>query len=177
MNGVFEVMNILLEKDLPGVVTLLVLFFTFSSICFIGAYITTEEVLKPSVLEDCENLWTEGDCEKAIALRAVRSLVVDRGSCLLGRDLFGGIIHGTAVWCLSSTLKDEVRYHVDYGELYRYETNIIYPPLYAGTCHISPLTTVEDIDGGAFKANLSGVEHYRKFGYKCRRLLWCCFGS
>jgi hypothetical protein len=170
MNGVFGGTNIQSKKDLLGVF-IIDSFYCFFFPYILGAYITTEEVLKASVLEDCEKLWTEGNFEKAIALRAVKSLIVDRGSCLLGRDIFDGIVHGTAVWCLSSTAKDEVRYHIDYGELHRYETNIIYPPLYAGTCHLSPLSTIEDIDGGAFKANLNGVEHYRKFGYKCKILL------
>jgi hypothetical protein len=50
----------------------------------------------------------------------------------------------------------------------RYETNIIYPPLYAGTCHVSPLHGEEDMVGGDFRANIKGIEHYRKFGYKGR---------
>jgi hypothetical protein len=32
---------------------------------------------------------------------------------------------GTAVWCLQSGMKDEVQYHIDYAELYRYNVIII----------------------------------------------------
>ena len=45
--------------------------------------------------------------------------------------------------------------------------NIIHPPLYAGTIHISPLSEAEgDIVGGSFKANTEGIDHYKRFGYK-----------
>jgi hypothetical protein len=54
------------------------------------------------------------------------------------------------------------------GVIVRYETNIIYPPMYAGTVHVSPLTSTDDIIGGAFEANTEGLAHYAKFGYKCR---------
>jgi hypothetical protein len=73
---------------------------------------------------------------------------------------------GTAVWCLASDETDSVKYHIDYAELYRYETNIIYPPIYAGTCHLSPLNGDADMIGGDFQANVRGVDHYRQFGYK-----------
>jgi hypothetical protein len=59
-----------------------------------------------------------------------------------------------------------VQYHIDYAELYRYETNVIYPPLYAGTCQVSPVHGDEDMVGGDFQANVRGIEHYRQFGYK-----------
>jgi hypothetical protein len=51
---------------------------------------------------------------------------------------------------------------------YRYETNVIYPPVYAGTCHVSPIYGVNDMVGGAFRANLAGVTHYEHFGYKAK---------
>jgi hypothetical protein len=64
----------------------------------------------------------------------------------------------------------------------RYETNVIYPPLYAGTCHLSPLNVCNEIDGestlssgimegGDFQANTGGLKHYQKFGYKGED--WC----
>ena len=77
-----------------------------------------------------------------------------------------GRIHGTVVWCLQSAVSDNVTYHIDYAELYRYETNIIHPPLYAGTAHISPPSN--GMRGGHFMANMEGLEHYRRFGYKGR---------
>jgi hypothetical protein len=57
------------------------------------------------------------------------------------------------------------QYHIDYAELYRYETNVIHPPLYAGTCHVSPIGP-GDMEGGDFCAHVGGLDHYRKFGYK-----------
>ncbi len=104
---------------------------------------------------------------------------------------------GTAVWCLSSGLSNSVSYHIDYAELYRYrsvthqlfsafhnklfvfvcryENNVIHPPLYAGTCQVSPLNCSKEDDehcalmsGGDFQANFRGLDHYRQFGYKSR---------
>lgn len=54
---------------------------------------------------------------------------------------------------------------------HRYETNIIYPPLYAGTCHVSPIHGSNDMIGGSFCANIGGIDHYRRFGYKGKTLL------
>ncbi len=85
------------------------------------------------------------------------------------------IFVGTAVWCLCSDETDSVQYHIDYAELYRYETNIIYPPLYAGTCQVSPISGSEDMEGGDFQANVTGVEHYRRFGYKGRHTVTISF--
>lgn len=53
---------------------------------------------------------------------------------------------------------------------HRYETNIIYPPLYAGTCHVSPIHGSNDMIGGSFCANIGGIDHYRRFGYKGKTL-------
>ena len=86
-------------------------------------------------------------------------------------------VHGTVVWCLCSTKHSSVEYHIDYAELYRYETNVIHPPLYAGTAHVSPLNTSTVYDdftgqekgamkGGSFCVNTDGLNHYQKFGYK-----------
>lgn len=72
---------------------------------------------------------------------------------------------GTAVWCLASGTTNAVEYHIDYAELYRYETGIIQPPLYAGTVQVSPFLPGE-LTGGDFAANMEGLEHYRKHGYK-----------
>lgn len=47
----------------------------------------------------------------------------------------------------------------------RYETNIICPPLYAGTYHVTPFGD-RDMDGGSFMANVAGLAHYSRFGYK-----------
>ena len=136
-----------------------------------------------------EDIWANNDFERAIALVATRSLFYERAGGLLGPDkehmhgsickhediflkhlltstLTAPLFVGTAVWCLCSDETDSVQYHIDYAELYRYETNIIYPPLYAGTCQVSPIHGPDDMEGGDFQANVTGVEHYRRFGYK-----------
>ena len=64
----------------------------------------------------------------------------------------------------------QVEYHIDYAELYRYETNIIHPPLYAGTVQVSPLGTQsitqanKTMEGGSFLVNTAGLEHYKRLG-------------
>lgn len=129
-----------------------------------GAYIPTAMARDSSI--DAEQLWRSGDCEKAVALVTVRSLFLDRAADLIGPDI--DAIHGTAVWCLASGITNEVQYHLDYAELYRYETNIIYPPVYAGTFQASQVHSEDDMRGGDFFANMSGLEHYARFGYKGR---------
>jgi hypothetical protein len=129
-----------------------------------GAYVTTVELQDSTLCPD--TLWEEGtptSKEKAISLVLYRTYFHKQGAECLQKDQER--IHGVAVWCLSSGVSNEVQYHVDYAELYRYETNIIHPPLYAGTCQISPLQGKEMI-GGDFYANLSGLDHYKDFGYK-----------
>lgn len=61
-----------------------------------------------------------------------------------------------------------VEYHIDYAELYRYETNVIYPPIVGGVLHVSPLNETRDdeMTGGDFMAHADGLEHYKKCGYK-----------
>ena len=59
----------------------------------------------------------------------------------------------------------QVPYHIDYAELYRYETNVIYPPIYAGTIQVTPVQDGE-MRGGHFAANVRGLDHYKEFGYK-----------
>eukprot|EP00981_Chlorochromonas_danica_P005468 scaffold1105_cov184-Ochromonas_danica.AAC.3 len=128
-----------------------------------GVYIPTTMALDTTI--DAEVLWQrEEEKEKALALVAVRHLFFDRAAALIGPDV--NSIHGTAIWCLTSGLTKEVQYHLDYAELYRYETNIIFPPIYAGTYQASPVLDNNDMIGGDFYANIEGLEHYRRFGYK-----------
>jgi hypothetical protein len=47
----------------------------------------------------------------------------------------------------------------------RYETGVIQPPVYAGTFHVSPFRQT-DMHGGDFAANMDGLSHYAKHGYK-----------
>ena len=48
---------------------------------------------------------------------------------------------------------------------HRYETNIIYPPIYAGVYHASPFRQGA-MAGGDFMVHLGGLQHYAEFGYK-----------
>lgn len=75
-------------------------------------------------------------------------------------------IHGVAVWGLSSSISNQVQYHIDYAELIRYEHNLIYPPIYAGTIQVSP---IKEIIGGDFAVNTEGLRHYEKNGYKGKK--------
>jgi hypothetical protein len=114
--------------------------------------------------------------QRAIGVYASRKLLLERGGGILGTDLSSTQprIHGTVVWSLCSSLSSSVEYHIDYAELYRYETNIIHPPLYAGTVHVSPLgmtpqTPENSMGGGAFCVNTFGLDHYKDFGYKGKK--------
>jgi hypothetical protein len=126
-----------------------------------GVYVTGKDARDSGLSSEA---LLEADPEKAMALEAVRALVYRRGAGTVGTDA-DERIHGTAIWCLASGESDQVNYHIDYAELYRYETNIIHPPLYAGTCHVSPLMAGE-MAGGDFMVNTGGLEHYKRFGYK-----------
>ena len=70
--------------------------------------------------------------------------------------------HGVAVWALASTEKSQVPYHLDYGEQIRYESNVIVPPLLAGTLQCTPT----NMTGGDFCVCLDGLDHYERHGYK-----------
>jgi hypothetical protein len=95
--------------------------------------------------------------------------------------------HGVAIWALASLVGSQVPYHLDYAEQIRYDTNVICPPLYAGTLQcsktqvhhscgdndkdtadgngmIADSTTV--MKGGDFWVNVQGLDHYRQYGYK-----------
>lgn len=55
----------------------------------------------------------------------------------------------------------------------RYETNVVYPPIYGGVYHASPFA-INEMNGGDFMLNMEGLDHYRRFGYKGR--LCCVLG-
>jgi hypothetical protein len=127
-----------------------------------GAYVTNDDAENLSLVP--EDIFAS-DPIRAVALKATRELVYKKG--LYQKDLqhLLKVTAGTAVWCLVSGVDDEVRYHIDYAELYRYETGIIHIPCIAGTIHLSPLNE-DDIEGGVFMVTTEGIDHYRKFGYK-----------
>lgn len=70
--------------------------------------------------------------------------------------------HGVAVWGLAAQVNSEVPYHLDYAEQIRYETNVIVPPLLAGTLQC----TRDKIAGGDFLVSLEGIQHYENHGFK-----------
>jgi hypothetical protein len=75
------------------------------------------------------------------------------------------LAHGVAVWALAGKEGSQVPYHLDYAEQIRYETNVIVPPLLAGTLQC----TRDRIEGGNFEITLGGLEHYQQYGYKGKR--------
>lgn len=75
------------------------------------------------------------------------------------------LAHGVAVWGLAAGPGAQVPYHLDYAEQVRYESNVIVPPILAGTLQC----TRDNITGGDFLVSLEGIPHYQKHGYKCKR--------
>eukprot|EP00644_Phytophthora_capsici_P011355 jgi/Phyca11/57768/gw1.37.390.1 len=75
--------------------------------------------------------------------------------------------HGVAVWVIASDCNDETEYHLDYAEQVRYETNVIFPPIYGATLHVRRET--RSFEGGGFYVNLTGLAHYDQYGYKTRK--------
>jgi hypothetical protein len=75
-------------------------------------------------------------------------------------------VHGVAVWALAAQPGSQVPYHLDYAEQVRYQTNILVPPLLAGTLHC----TRDSMQGGAFQVSLDGLNHYQTHGYKAKKV-------
>ena len=75
--------------------------------------------------------------------------------------------HGFAMWCLASDPNKEVTYHLDYAEQFRMQTNVIWCPMLATVCNVTPCREGEMI-GGEFAANMDGIDHYAKFGHRGR---------
>ena len=119
----------------------------------------------------------------ALARQAIQEFLVNN---LAGQEVISqndwARTHGVAVWVIASDCDDETEYHLDYAEQVRYETNVIFPPIYGATLHVSPLhndtcgETVEEgqrktslLEGGSFYVNVKGIEHYEKYGHKTRK--------
>jgi hypothetical protein len=60
----------------------------------------------------------------------------------------------------------KVDYHLDYAEQIRYCSNVIVPPLLAGTLQC----TRDKLDGGDFQVSLQGISHYQIHGYKAKKV-------
>lgn len=73
-------------------------------------------------------------------------------------------IHGVALWGLRAQVGSKVPYHLDYAEQIRYLTNVIVPPILAGTLQC----TCPKMKGGSFQLAMEGISHYTRHGYKCK---------
>ena len=96
---------------------------------------------------------------------AVHSFFRQRCANLISKDWNNA--HGVSVWVIASDVGDSVQYHIDYAEMFRFQTNIIYPPIYGATLHLTPPSQDTKIQGGSFHANAAGLEHYKEYKYKC----------
>ncbi|KAG7374487.1 hypothetical protein IV203_013582 [Nitzschia inconspicua] len=92
------------------------------------------------------------------------SWIGEPGTLFTAQDLERA--HGVAVWGLSAKVGSQVDYHLDYAEQIRYCSNVIVPPLLAGTLQC----TRDALDGGDFQVSLKGIPHYQKHGYKAKKL-------
>lgn len=103
---------------------------------------------------------------KHLAACAVHSFFREKCAHLVAGD-WDTRVHGVSVWVIASDVGNSVQYHIDYAEMFRFQTNVIYPPMYGGTLHLTPTTPNHGLKGGEFCANLGGLEHYREHRYKC----------
>ena len=124
-----------------------------------GEYVSLKEISTSSSSED--------SAEKSMAKEIVRSLYFENKEAnrVLMPDL--SETHGFAIWCLASDRNKEVTYHLDYAEQFRMQTNVIWCPMLASVCNVTPCREGEMI-GGEFAANMDGIDHYAKFGHRGR---------
>ncbi|ETV67991.1 hypothetical protein H257_15955 [Aphanomyces astaci] len=125
-----------------------------------GVYVLTTEIFDKHLEAFPDS--KEDHARHTLALHAIREFLVD-SQALPSQDWDN--THGVVVWVITSDVDDVVAYHIDYAEMFRYQTNITYPPLYSGTLHVSPLSA-DTIHGGAFYAHPDGLSHYKIHGYK-----------
>ncbi|ETV67995.1 hypothetical protein, variant 4 [Aphanomyces astaci] len=120
-----------------------------------GVYVLTTEIFDKHLEAFPDS--KEDHARHTLALHAIREFLVD-SQALPSQDWDN--THGVVVWVITSDVDDVVAYHIDYAEMFRYQTNITYPPLYSGTLHVSPLSA-DTIHGGAFYAHPDGLSHYK----------------
>lgn len=73
--------------------------------------------------------------------------------------------HGVAIWGLAADSGSCVPFHLDYAEQIRYSSNVIVPPLVAGTLQC----TRDKLEGGDFYVSLQGIKKYSEHGYKAKK--------
>lgn len=144
-----------------------------------GEYVSLDEI--DSLLPSCSNGSDSNDgiasdvnensksinktlYRRQLAAQAVHSFFCKRFADLIEEDWNEKNVHGVSVWVIASDVGNSVQYHIDYAEMFRFQTNTIYPPMYGGTLH---LTNTTGMEGGGFFVHRDGLEHYRKFQYKC----------
>jgi len=139
-----------------------------------GEYVSLDEIdalLLSSNDDSCVNNVNENSkssnkplTRRQLAAQAVHSFFCERFADLIQEDWKEKYVHGVSVWVIASDVGNSVQYHIDYAEMFRFQTNTIYPPMYGGTLH---LTKTSEMEGGGFFVHKDGLEHYRKFQYKC----------
>ncbi|RLN38393.1 hypothetical protein BBJ28_00016491 [Nothophytophthora sp. Chile5] len=154
-----------------------------------GVYVSVEELKLENKRQGDQEIEFERPEEEDqegyrhnLAVRAVQEFLVarDDGVSITKHDWQR--THGVAVWVIASDCDDETEYHLDYAEQVRYETNVVFPPIYGATLHVSPLRNVDTkpfsqhqerethvFEGGGFHVNLKGLQHYETYGYKTRK--------
>ncbi|CAK4663931.1 hypothetical protein LEN26_000633 [Aphanomyces euteiches] len=129
-----------------------------------GVYILKSEIFDKSLTEFPP---TKEDHERhTLALHTIREFLV-QSSPLLPQDWEQ--THGVVVWVITSDTNDVVAYHMDYAEMFRYQTNVVYPPMYSGTLHVTRFRDEKErnaMQGGDFYAYECGLDHYKVHGYK-----------
>ncbi|CAH0492781.1 unnamed protein product [Peronospora farinosa] len=152
-----------------------------------GTYVSVNELKKQSTTSLNENVLESDEMQDpnayrhALARRTIQEFLMGNAGHWITQNDWDRT-HGVAVWVIASECNDETEYHLDYAEQVRYESNVIFPPIYGATLHVSPLySDINDVavaskgrrtslfEGGGFYVNLTGLKHYEKYGYKTRK--------
>ena len=131
-----------------------------------GEYVSLQEIddlMMPD--ENDVDSSTTTNKRRQLAAQAVHSFFRESFADLVREDWeVDKTVHGVSVWVIASGVGNSVQYHIDYAEMFRFQTNTIYPPMYGGTLH---LTNTTQMEGGGFYVHRDGLEHYRRYKYKC----------
>ncbi|KDO18619.1 hypothetical protein SPRG_21670 [Saprolegnia parasitica CBS 223.65] len=129
-----------------------------------GVYIRTSDIFDRSL--EAYPATKDDHARHTLALCTIRAFLLNAEASIPAADWAN--THGVVVWVITSTVSDTVAYHMDYAEMFRYQTNVTYPPIYGATLHVSRLneTPESHMEGGAFYANTRGLDHYKEHGYK-----------
>lgn len=168
-----------------------------------GVYVPTDTLSLPGsapATDRDQELENENESEsedvesyrRRLARRAVQEFLVAKATPDVVSSRDWEKTHGVAVWVIASSAGDETEYHLDYAEQVRFEANVLVPPVYGATLHVSRLHNAADapdcapqvgggcvdqveddgvmeLDGGGFHVNTDGLDHYEAYGYKTRK--------